>query len=115
MGFLPACRARSRIYTRSYSASGRRSQGRHPEPFVKKITLNIVWIASTQADINVAVVADALPASTAGPVAFYTGTNLLNLDGTPTEPSWTCSRRTRRRSGPSRAATHAWNGAALNE
>ncbi len=57
----------------------------NPEPFVKKITLNIVWIASTQADINVAVAADALPASAAGPVAFYTGTNLLNPDGTPAE------------------------------
>jgi hypothetical protein len=57
----------------------------NPEPFVKKISLNIVWIASTQADINVAVAADALPASAAGPVAFYTGTNLLNPDGTPAE------------------------------
>lgn len=79
----------------------------NPEPFVKKISLNIVWIASTQAEINVAVAADALPASAAGAVAFYTGTNLLNPTERPRKPSWTCSRRTRRRSGPSRAATRA--------
>lgn len=79
----------------------------NPEPFVKKISLNIVWITSTQADVNVAVAADALPASAAGPIAFYAGTNLLNPDGTPAETLLDVFKANTAPIGPSRAAIRA--------
>jgi Restriction endonuclease len=54
-------------------------------PYVKKISLTIIAIGSSQIDVNVQVVADALPAAAAQPLGMSTDTILLDREGSPAE------------------------------
>ncbi len=57
----------------------------NPEPYIKTISLTIVTIGSSHVDVNVAVMADALPAAAEQPLRVSTDTVLLHPDGSPAE------------------------------